>query len=169
MFNNLLFQYKINLYFLKTQFRRKNFLFPFYIFPALYILNIYRINIIPLLLIILNKTFTRPLSFYKFPKEFILYFNFANFKIVRVTELYTLLLYNIFLLAGFYLFRNGNSMKFFFEFEIILILSVLNGNRICIVSHQLTKHKILASFLETFIFGTMIYITYRFCNCLLFN
>lgn len=168
MFDNLLFQYKINLYFLKIQIRGNNILFPIYILPALYILSIYRLNLIPLLLIILNKTFTTPLSFYKFSNQFITYYNFVNFKIRRLTGFYTLYLYNIFLLTGLYLFRNENSIKFFFEFEIILLISVLGGNKINTISQQLAKNKIATSFLTTALFSIMIYVTYKLCSWLLF-
>lgn len=159
MYNSLLFQYKINFYFVKSQLRSRNCFYPIYILPAIYILSVYEINLIPMLIIILNKTFTKPLSFYNFPQQFIDFYSFVNNKIIRIAGFYSLFLYNIFLVTGFYFFRNENSTKFFFEAEIILIVSLLVGNKIHELSKLITVKKTLVTFIDTFFIGIIIYIT----------
>lgn len=168
MFNKIFFKSKINLYFLKAQIRQGNFLSPIYLVPTIYILEFYKVNLIPLLLIILNKTFTNPLSFYNFSEKFITYFNLLNFKIIRIAGFYTLFLYNIFLLIGFLLFKHESLEKYFFQFEILLIVSVFGGSLINSISENFTRIKILVSILNTLFFGVLIYVTYRFCNFILF-
>lgn len=164
IYDYLFFKYKTNFWFLKLQLRQNKSLLPVFLIPVVYILIFHGIDLTAILLIILHKTFTNSIEFYRFPKTFNSYFSFFRVRLMVISGFYTFISYNVFLIIGFSIFSPNGLGSYIFHYEILLFSAILAGIFINSFTRKINLRKTWIAFMNALLFSCVIFILIKTLN-----